>query len=152
MIDFIGFLAVWGAILSTIALMWNLIRDSRDRGRLKIDAMIGKMYPDHTDRDYLVVTLTNVGKRPLLVKGWGAMKRKRACQPRGLLITPRGLPRMLRESEYHIEYSHDFDILDEDIERIYAWDSSGKEWALSRRQLRGLREERHKLGKAVKTE
>ena len=147
-----GFLAVWGAILSTIALVWNLIRDFRDRGRLKIDAMIGKMYPDHTDRDYLVVTVTNVGKRPLLVKGWGAMKHKKAPQPRSVLIAPRGLPRMLKESEYHIEYTPELKILDEDIKRIYAWDSSGREWALSRKQLKGLREERRRLGKASKTE
>jgi len=152
MIDFTGFLAVWGAILSTVALIWNLVRDSRDKGRLKIDAMIGKIYPDHTDRDYLVVTVTNVGKRPLLVKGWGGMKRKKASQPRGLMITPRGLPRMLRESEYHIEYTHDLKILDADTERIYVWDSSGKEWALSKRQLKELRAERQKLGKPGGTE
>lgn len=144
MIDLTGFLAVWGAILSTIALVWNLIRGSRDRGRLKLDAMIGKMYPNHTDRNYLVVTLTNVGKRPLLVKGWGVMKGRSAPAPRGVFVSPHGLPRMLNESEYHIEYTPELSILDE-IARIYAWDSSGKEWDLSRKQLRRLREERHKL-------
>ena len=59
---------------------------------------------------------------------------------------------MLKESEYHIEYTPELKILDEDIKRIYAWDSSGREWALSRKQLKGLREERRKLGKASKTE
>jgi hypothetical protein len=148
MMDVTGFLAVWGAILSTIALGWNVLRDSRDRGRLKIDAMIGKMHPDHTDRDYLVITVTNVGKRPLLVKGWGGMKRKGASEPRGILIVPRGLPRMLKESEYHIEWTPDLTVLDEDTERIYAWDSSGKEWALTRKQMKRLRQERSELGKS----
>lgn len=151
MMDLTGFLAVWGAILSTIALIWNFIRDSGDRGQLKIDAMIGKMHPDHTDRDYLVITLTNVGKRPLLLKGWGAMKRKGTRAPRGLLIVPEGLPRMLKESEYHIEWTPELKILDEDTERIYAWDSSGKEWALTRNQMKRLRRERGELGKTAKS-
>ncbi len=59
---------------------------------------------------------------------------------------------MLKESEYHIEYTPELKILDEDSKRIYAWDSSGREWALSRKQLKGLRGERRKLGKASKTE
>ncbi|HIC91690.1 MAG TPA: hypothetical protein EYP21_06460, partial [Syntrophaceae bacterium] len=25
---------------------------------------IGKMVPDHTDRDYLIITITNIGRRP----------------------------------------------------------------------------------------
>ena len=52
--DITKFLALLGAILSTIAITWNIFRDVNDKGKLKIDAMIGKMVPDHTDKDYLV--------------------------------------------------------------------------------------------------
>lgn len=62
-----------------------------------------------------------------------------------------GLPRMLGESDYHIEWTPELKILDDDTERIYAWDSSGKEWALSRKQMRRLRRERTELGKAAKS-
>jgi len=74
--DIIKFLALWGAILSTIAITWNIFRDVNDKGKLKIDAMIGKMVPDHTDKDYLVITITNIGRRPVLVKGWGGIKKR----------------------------------------------------------------------------
>jgi len=65
--DLTKFLAIWGAIVSTIAITWNVLRDIRN-GRLKIEAMVGKMVPDHTDRDYLVITITNIGRCPVLVK------------------------------------------------------------------------------------
>ena len=94
--DIIKFLALWGAILSTIAITWNIFRDVNDKGKLKIDAMIGKMVPDHTDKDYLVITITNIGRRPVLVKGWGGMKKKNVKGARGMYIIPHGLPRMLR--------------------------------------------------------
>ena len=90
-----NFLALWGAIFSTIAMTWNIIRDVNDKGKLKIDAMIGKIVPDHTDKDYLALTITNIGRRHVLVKGWGAMKKKNVKGAHGLYIIPRGLPRML---------------------------------------------------------
>lgn len=62
-------LAIYGTIVSTVALMWNIFRDSLDRPKVKLEAMIGQIYPDHTDRDYLFLTITNVGRRPVLIKG-----------------------------------------------------------------------------------
>lgn len=144
------FLAVWGALLSTVALTWHVIRDFRDKGALKLDAMIGKMYPDHTDRDYLVINITNVGRRPVLVKGLGAMKNKKAPTPRGLLLAPRGLPKMLKEGKYHLEFTHDFRFLADEIEKIYGWDSTGREWRLPSKELKKLKAEatkiRHRTG------
>ncbi|MBI4489060.1 MAG: hypothetical protein HY694_08230 [Deltaproteobacteria bacterium] len=100
------FLAVWGAIVSTIALTWNVIRDRHDRGILKLNTMIGKMYPDHTDRDYVVLTITNVGRRPILVMSWGWIKKGRKGD--GFLVKTSQFPKMLKEGEYHIEFTHDF--------------------------------------------
>lgn len=135
------FLAVWGALVSTVALTWNVIRDFRDKGALKFDAMIGKIYPDHTDRDYLVINITNIGRRPVLVKGLGAMKNKKVPTPRGLLLAPRGLPKMLKEGEYHMEFTHDFRFLADEIDKIYVWDSTGREWRLPSKVLKKLKAE-----------
>jgi len=139
--DPVSFLAVWGAIVATAAMAWNISRDLGDKGKLKLEAMIGRMYPDHTDRDYLVINITNVGKRPVLVKGLAAMKGKKCEGPRGLWLCPRGLPAMLKEGEFHIEYSHDFGFLDKDVEKIYVWDSTGREWKLPKKILKRLRNE-----------
>ncbi len=132
-------LAVWGAVLSSVAIIWNILRDTKDKGKLKLDAMIGKFYPDHTDKEYLVVTMTNVGRRPLLVKGWGG---KEKGVPGGKkqydYIIPVGLPRMLKEGEYHVEVTPDLGILSSELEYICAWDSAGKEWKVSQKKLEEL--------------
>ena len=146
--DITKFLAVWGAILSTVAITWNIIRDARDKGSLKVEAMIGKMVPDHTDRDYLIITITNIGRRPVLVKGWGGMKKKNVKGARGLFVVPRGLPRMLKEGEYHTEFTDDLSILSPDLEKIYVWDSAGKEWKVSRKNLNRLFEDVKKVTSA----
>ena len=145
------FLAVWGAIVSTIALTWNIIRDRLDRGALRVEAMIGRMVPDHTDKDYLVVTITNVGRRPVLVKGWGGMKKRHVKGKRGILIVPRGLPRMLEEGEYHLEFTEDLSMLSSDIQKIYVWDSAGREWKVSRKNLKRLLAEATQSGSGDRT-
>jgi len=134
------FLAIWGAILSSVAIAWNVFRDVNDRGKLKIDAMIGKMVPDHTDKEYLVVTITNIGRRPVLVKSWGGMEKKKkdAKNARGIFIVPQGLPRMLKEGEYHTEFTDDLTILSPELEKICVWDSTGKHWKVSRKNLKRL--------------
>jgi len=38
--DITKFLALWGAILSTMAITWNIFRDVNDKGKLKIDAIL----------------------------------------------------------------------------------------------------------------
>lgn len=135
--DITKFLAIWGAILSTVAITWNILRDVSDKGKLKIDAMVGKMSPNHTDRIYLIITITNIGRRPLLIKTLGGMKKKSVKGPRGLFIVPRGLPRILKEGEYHIEFAN-LSILSPELEKISVWDSTGKEWKVSRKNLKRL--------------
>ena len=134
--DLTSFLAVWGALLSTVAVTWNVFRDWGDRGRIKVEAMIGKMVPNHTDKDYLIVTITNVGRRPILVKGWGARRKKKAPGPRWLFVVARGLPRMLPEGDYHTEFTDDLANLASDIEDICVWDSAGRYWKAPRKMTR----------------
>ncbi|HAB52263.1 MAG TPA: hypothetical protein DCE80_08860 [Ignavibacteriales bacterium] len=79
--------------------------------------MIGKIVPDHTDRNYLLITITNIGRRPVLVNGWGAIKKEKTKDLIGIFITPHGLPRMLREGEYHTEYTDDLSTLSQDLKK-----------------------------------
>jgi len=130
------FLAVWGAIVATIALTWNMLRHRGDRGILKVTGMIGKMYPDHTDRTYLFITITNVGRRPVLVQGIYGMRDKSVGPKRGVFIKAERLPVMLKEGEFFCHPCHGLDMLDEHLETIYAQDSTGRKWPMKRRNLR----------------
>ena len=144
-------LAVLGVFLSTLAITWNILRDINDKGKLQLKVMIGKFYPDHTDKEYLVVTITNIGRRPLLVKGWGwEEKKKEKGKRKGGVFIPHGLPRMLREGEYHIELTEDLSVLSSDLKKIYVWDSTGKNCNVSRKDMRRLIESKKKRDKQEK--
>jgi len=71
--------AWWGAIVATIAFGWNILRDVRPKGRLKVAAMyqVDSMEP----RLPAVLTgqVTNVGSKPVLVRGIAIQRKKRFC-------------------------------------------------------------------------
>ena len=146
-----GFLAVWGAVTATFAVGWNLVRDLKDSGKLRIDAMIGKKHPDPSGQRHLVITVTNVGRRPVLVKGLLTLQKQpwyqsffryrvvtyRSMAPNGLLLLRNG-PKMLKEGEFLTEVFQDFSFIDGRLAAIAAVDSGGREWRLKGKRLRYL--------------
>lgn len=111
------FLAVWGAIVSTIALTWNIIRDIRDKGKLKLNAFIGKMFPDPKDKDYLVVTIANVGRRPIFVKHLGGETKRKLSIP--TLFLSRGTcPRCSRKENIILNISKIYHTYPQKLQRF----------------------------------
>jgi hypothetical protein len=139
-------LALWGAIIATATATWTILRDSSDRGKVAIDVSVGRFYPTHQDQDILFITITNVGKRPVLIKSWGMKLRKplNGKEP-FIVIVPRGLPRVLNETDYHNEWTHDVSWLTEDVEHLWVLDSSGKHWHAPKKQLRRAIEDARKI-------
>jgi hypothetical protein len=153
------FLAAWGAILATFGLGWTLYRDLLDRGKLQISANVrrigrsadGKYYAVRPDVNvevfpklFVVMSVVNVGRRPVLWQGWGGKYRKRQTDGSGFYILPQNLPKMLQEGESHSELTAleaDLRPANENVRRLYVWDAAGKEWALSRKQLKALKKE-----------
>lgn len=157
--DITSVLAVWGAILSSITFGWNLFRDLRDRPDVKLKGTLGKLTTDaggrlhfanmkfiegHPDNDpngptQFKLTITNTGRRRVRIEGWAGMRGR--GMPKALHIS-RGLPRMLEEGESHEELTDEpLKILADDVKRIIAWDSAGREWKLSGSELRELKKE-----------
>lgn len=127
-----------GLFIATTALVWNIIRDLSDKGKLRIDAMIGKMIPDYKDKDYFVLTITNVGRRPLIVKMICGTNRKiKKDDKTNFLYKPINLPQMLKEGECILE-CYDIINLKSNITSIYVVDSCGKKYYLSRKRLKQL--------------
>ena len=144
-IDLVAILAVWGAIVSTIAVTWNALRDIGDKGKLRLEAMIGTLFGDPTGKNHLVFTMTNVGRRPIMVIKLGGDYKKGSKDPH-FVIMPKELPKMLKEGEFHIEFYDDLSSLSPEVIKICAWDSSGKEWKLRKKNLKRLLEDARKLG------
>ena len=91
-------LAIYAAIVSSILLGWNLYRELSDRARVKISVSLMRLAAGTDGRQFavaphlpaenanadvhVVVKMTNVGRRPVLLQGWGGeweipKKRKR---------------------------------------------------------------------------
>jgi len=153
------FAAFFGAIASLVAIIWNIIRALRDKPKLKIDARIEKQFrtdavfdkfPNKRYRDYLIITVTNIGRRPLVVKSWGWMKKKGKEGNRRITFGALHLPRMLNEGEYHTETTAPLSTLSSDIENIFVQDSVGREWEAKRKNLKRLLEDIKKVKSADK--
>lgn len=114
------FLAVWGAILSSITFGWSLYRDLRDRAKIKISAelrRIGRREGDGalftcapdvpiqgaSEKLFVVVSVVNVGRRPMRWKGLGGQYRHAENGRKGFQVSARHLPRTLQEQEQHDE-------------------------------------------------
>ena len=154
-------LAIYGAALSSIALGWNLYRDLLDRPRLKVHAHVrrivqsthGKWYsvkPDipvegASQQLFVVVDVTNIGRRPVQWVGWGGKYRKPVNGKTAFTIIPLALPRMLNEGDMHSEFTPELNPADENVKRLFIWDASGKNWYLTRRALRKLKKESAKF-------
>ena len=132
-------IATYGAVLSTAIAAWSIYRDLMDRGRLEVQCFIGKMIGGahaRDDSDYLVWTITNIGRRPLMVKMVGGTNRGK----KHFIIGPRDLPKMLAPGEYTLEYSVDIGKISNDLKDLWALDSLGKYWKARRNAVKEVRE------------
>jgi hypothetical protein len=60
-------LAIWGAILSTIAIVWNILRDLKDRADIQVKVKKSDRLEAFSQIPYVDVELSNIGKRPITV-------------------------------------------------------------------------------------
>lgn len=142
-----SFLALWGTIVSTIALTWHIIRGLQDRRKFKVEAYIGYFLPGDPKKKYFYVVMTNIGRRPIFVCRYGALLKKKKGEKGkpATLIVARKLPKMLKEQEYHIEYTEDLSLFSRNIKNIYAGDSTGKNWKISRKNFKQLLKDAKKV-------
>jgi hypothetical protein len=112
------FLAAWGALLASIGLGWNLYRDLLDRAKLQVSvnvrriekSMDGKPFAalpveGVSEQLYVITSVTNVGRRPVLWQGWGGKYRTPVEGKKAFFIVSRELPKMLKEAESHSEFT-----------------------------------------------
>lgn len=144
-------LAFWGAIISTIALVWNIIRGALDRRKLSVAGYVGNILPSEEPRKIVFyVVMANTGRRPIVITNYGIIPKlkKGESQHTRTLIIPKGLPKLLNEGQYHIEYTGNVDFEGREIKGVYALDSSGKEWKAKRKNIKLLKKNLQKTRKA----
>ena len=138
-------MAIWGAVVSTIAIVWNIVRDLWiDKGRLSVFIEIYKTIPNHANINHVVINIVNIGKRPILIKGWGIKKGKQIYI---ILPHPENLPKMLKEGEDITEFTDDLSIIiSNDLTEVFVYDSAGKNWYAKKKNIKQLIKHAKKLG------
>jgi len=140
-------IAIYGAATATVSLAHTLLRDWRDRGQLKIRAMVAEEYEivqgamlSTRRRPFLVFTASNIGRRPIRVHhitaSFGRNDMKADCipheDPPPWDLTEGGSKR----------FKVPLELFDRDPlpTSICVVDSVEREWRLGSRQFRKLRD------------
>ena len=141
--DLTKWLALWGSILSTVAVTWNIFRGLQDRKKIKVEAHIGIIIPGDVEKKVFYSTMTNVGRRPVYITGWGLLikRSKGEIKKRGRIIMGRNIPMMLKDGEYNLEYTEDLSTFSDELITVQVWDSAGNKWKISRKNLKQLLKE-----------
>lgn len=138
--------AWWGAIAGTMALGWNILRHTRPKGRLKVEGIYQVDGTKPLLPPVFAVQVTNVGSKPVLVQGI-AIQLKKGSTPSHHFF-PCENPMMLGRGKFFLQVIDRTGWIPTDAESLYAWDSSGKQWYLGRKQFRGLIDQHHRFIRA----
>ena len=133
-------LAIYGAGLSTLVFIWNIIKDLSDKGKLKVNCYVGEKYSIDVGLDpkkYLIYQVTNEGKKPIVVTHIGGTKKDKEFSE--FVYGSAKLPKRLEPGEYIIEDNiTDLTVLKEGLIAIWAKDSLGKTYKLDKKQFKKL--------------
>jgi len=135
--------AWWGAIVATIALSWNVLRDIHLREHLKVQAMFRVDDRNRQLPPALTVSVTNVGSKPVLVQGIAIQRRKGSTPSHHFF--PCEIPKMLAPGEFFWQVLDQTGWLPTDTQTLYAWDSSGTRWRVARKEFRRLLDQHRRL-------
>jgi hypothetical protein len=133
-------IAIWGALLSTLAIGWNLYRDLSDRGKLRVSCYIGLIVQEGVGiekEDLLFWNVTNIGRQPVLLTNIGGQTE----DSHFTVKTHQPLSMMLQPGEYFTDYVDDYSNIDiKNLKALTATDSVGKTYQVSRKQLKEVKE------------
>src|SRR5215470_11503322 len=137
------FLAVWGAVVSTTAILWNIIRDVRKRAKLSVKCYVGKIVtavPTFNQGPRLVWNVTNTGGEAVVLTHIGGSQGG----DMRFMIDTKDLPKTLEPGQYYLGYSNNLDLLGEPLEDLWAIDSLNRHWKISKKAVRKLVSEHSK--------
>lgn len=117
----IDYISLYGAILSTLAIIWNVYNGLQDRPRIKVKTHIG-FFSNDTKTEFLFATIINKGKRSIFLTSFGLKGEE------GNLIPNRitGIPCELEGGTSHYEFFKMDDLRGRQYKFAWFKDGTGK--------------------------
>lgn len=151
-------LAIYGAVLSTSALLWNIVRDILDRrSRLRLTVAVVNIVSGyslrgrpHVSDDQVCFTVTNLAGADAQIQqigsfgGWSERWSKFRSRSDWSVIMVPGLPRRLasvEKADLMMPLLPDAAAKLQSVRRIWVQDSLGRRHYASRSNLRALRKQ-----------
>jgi hypothetical protein len=139
-------LAIWGAVVSTATVLWNIMRDVSNKPKVTLWATIArdKGTMGLLSRPvFLTVEIANAGKQAVAIKEIASVRKKGATGR--IWNNPMTLPRRLEPTDSIVEEITDFTFITPETTHLHATDSTGKHWFLPKKRLRELIREAKEL-------
>jgi hypothetical protein len=144
-------IAIWGALLSTLAIGWNLYRDLMDKGRLRVNCYFGMIVQEGVGiekENVLFWNITNIGRKPVVLTQMGGRFKDNYF----VLKQHVTLPRTLQPGEFVTGYMEDFSIMEgKDVKTLTAIDSIGRIYKAPRKQVREVKKDLKDVLSGAKT-
>src|SRR3972149_10233246 len=124
--DLTVYIAIYGALLSTIAVGWNIYNNLQDKSKVRVETNFGFMFPDKENKQFFFIKAINYGRRPVHLSSFGLRSdNDDVIDP----LPSSGLPCELKPSSSHTEW-FDMEKLKKHRDRKFdfAWyrDETGK--------------------------
>ncbi len=119
----LDYLAIYGAVLSTIAIGWNIHNNLQDKPKIEVKTKFGFMSND-IEKTFLFITIINKGKRSIHLNSFGLRTGKDNLLPNRVTA----LPCELKPGKSHDEFfdvsklknrQFDFAWYKDEVEKLY---------------------------------
>lgn len=116
-------IAIYGAVLSTIALIWNIYNSSQDKSKVKVVASFGVMSSSKgVEGPFLFINAINKGKRSVYLSSFGLRSREEDLIPNRIT----GVPCELKGGESHNEFFKVDELKNREFDFAWYRDATGK--------------------------
>ncbi len=147
--DWLPWVGVAAFGLSVVNTIWNIRRDVRDKGCVRVDAVLGHLISQCDDppaeqfeNEWLTLTATNIGRRPVTIKGfYGVVNAKKHMflmpsqeTREERLSTP--MPAELKEGQSAQCIIPADGMKKEPVQYFFVTDTHNREWKSRRNPLR----------------
>lgn len=129
------YVAIYGAILSTLVFLWDIIKYCSDKPNLRVRANHRLLTGPRMSERKIGIDMINKGKRPITIVASGFKLDTESDENMVTLFDP-NLPRQINEGQRHTTFANPERI---DANKIlYAWarDATGKEYRSKKHPLK----------------
>lgn len=135
-------LALYAAVVSTVNAAWSIRAGLRDRAHVRLSVMLAQRLGDPSGKRRLMLTMTNVGRRTVTIGKWGGTYRRPRKEGSDFFTLAAGLPRELKESEQHHEFTDELsELAQHGLKALWIYDTAGRRWSVPKRQVKRVEQE-----------